>query len=100
MARRKSRYPLTLSLVSQSMLDVFTRMANIKLNVVTDNEMARIGSGIQTVTVLEQFLRLVLEIDLDEKGGAGRRVVVESVKGIDGAVSLSASRIESSGYTF
>ena len=75
-------------------------MANVKLNVGTDNELARRAVVIQSVTVLEQFLRLVLELDMDEKGGAGRRVVVESVKGLDGAASLGASRVEASGHTF
>ena len=57
------------------------------------------GVIVQCVTALEQFVRLILEIDIDEKSG-GRRTAIESVEGIRRAISLSMSRIEASLRTF
>ena len=90
-SRRKRRYQLTRALVTQSMLGVFIRMGVVKANVGTRNELTRIGVATQSVTVLEQFLRLVLELEMDEKPGGRGTFVIESVEGLDAAVALGAS---------
>lgn len=92
-------YPLTRELVAQSMLGVFVRVATIKACIGSGNEMSRMGVIVQCVTVLEQFVRLILEIDIDEKSG-GRRTAIETVEGIRAAIALSMSRIEASLRTF
>lgn len=81
MGHWKGRYPLTRELATQSMLGVFVRVALIKAARGTADEMAQIGAITQSVTALEQFVRLFLEVDIDEKSG-GRQTVLESVEGI------------------
>ena len=81
------------------MLGVFVRVATIKACIGSGNEMSRMGVIVQCVTVLEQFVRLILEIDIDEKSG-GRRTAIETVEGIRAAIALSMSRIEASLRTF
>lgn len=95
----KGRHPLTAELVTQSMLGVFIRLVMIMANVGTGNELARMGVVTQSVTVLEQFLRLILELDMDRGRGA-RRIVIRSVRGLSRAVALAESRIEASASTF
>ena len=99
MGHWKGRYPLTRELATQSMLGVFVRVALIKAARGTADAMAQIGAITQSVTALEQFVRLTLEIDIDEKSG-GRQTVLESVEGIRRAIAMSISRIKASLQTF
>ena len=67
--RRKNAYPLTLALVTQSMLGVLIRMGVVKANVGSRNELTRMGVVVQSVTFLEQFLRIALELGAGGGGG-------------------------------
>ena len=93
--RRKNAYPLTLALVTQSMLGVLIRMGVVKANVGSRNELTRMGVVVQSVTFLEQFLRIAL--DLGAGGGRGRRgggAAIRSVRGLGRAVELGLSKID------
>ncbi len=76
-------------LATQSMLGVFMRMAMLKAGIGSDSEIARMAIVTQSVTVLEQFLRLILELDIDEKARGKGRAVIKSIEGIEAAIAMS-----------
>ena len=83
-------------LATQSMLGAFMRMAMLKDGVGSGSEIVRIAVVTQSVTVLEQFLRLILELDIDEKARGKGRVVIKSIEGIEAAIAMSEARFKSS----
>ena len=83
-------------LATQSMLGAFMRMAMLKDGVGSGSEIVRIVVVTQSVTVLEQFLRLILELDIDEKARGKGRVVIKSIEGIEAAIAMSEARFKSS----
>ena len=76
------------------MLGVFIRMAQLESRAGSRDPVMKPAIVVQAVTSLEQFLRLVLEGRLDEERGAARRSV--GVRGLEGEVGVSASRIDAS----
>ena len=76
------------------MLGVFIRMAQLESRAGSRDPVMKSAIVMQAVTSLEQFLRLVLEGRLDEERGAARRSV--GVRGLEGEVGVSASRIDAS----
>ena len=71
-------------------------MAMLKAGIGSDSEIARMAIVTQSVTVLEQFLRLIIELDIDEKTRGKGRAVIKSIEGIEAAIAMSEARFRSS----
>ena len=96
MARNRKRRQLTREAATQSMIGTIIRLALIKASIGSGNELTRMGVVMQSVTVLEQFLRLILELDMVEKSRGRGRIAIRSIGGIMNAVALSEARLKAS----
>ena len=96
MARHRARYPLTSYLVTQSLLGVLIRMVDNMIDMDPKNPRFRRSILVESVTALEQFLRLYLESRIAESGKSTR--VAAEVEGIDGRVEIDSARIDAAQY--
>ncbi len=88
-------------MVRTSMLGVFVRVAVLKTWVRRRDPVSQTAVVTQGTTSLEQFTRLSLEEDLDERGWEGGEThAVVGVRGEDGDVRVSKSRLAAFGRPF
>ena len=87
----KYRYPLTLAMLNQSTLDVVARLAMLGAVAGNRDLPSKIAVTTQLVTVLEQFVRLLVEEALDKKRGR-RAFELTTVRGLCGRIRVSISK--------
>ena len=95
------RYPITSAQIRTDMLGVFIRRAELKTWVGRRDPVSLTAVVTQGVTALEQFTRLMYEEQLDRRGWkGGESHAVVGVRGEDGDVRVSKSRLAAIGRTF
>ena len=86
------RYAITSAMVRTSMIGVFIRMAELKSWLGRQDPVSQTAIVTQSITVLEQFLRLILEEQLDREAG-GPAYDAAKVRGEGKKVRVSRSRL-------
>ena len=93
---RMPRYPITLAMIGMGMLGVFVGIAHLKVRAGSRDPVIKAAIVTQAVTILEQFLRLILEERLDLMHG--RAHMPAQIKDLGRAVWVSMSRIDALGH--
>ena len=98
MAKSRRWYPITSRMVTQSKLDVFDRLAENKSDSGGTNPRIRRSVLTESVTVVEQIMRLAMEEHLESEGVTER--VVEPIADIGRDASVSKARVEAGFKTY